>query len=190
MMKQSRAITEHPERGEMLRAVRTGEVPFQTHLDECEQCRTMFELMAVSQTVGDISRTRVSSDSASSSAILPLLIGNWMPRDLVRGTSVLDTWQSNPAALRDSACGMERRLRFAAGDISLELVVERRPEGYRFVARCYKGGRASSEFVLKIGKERLSPEFRGCYFWTSNRPPRKLQLLSPSTNIECDSILW
>jgi hypothetical protein len=114
-----------------------------------------------------------------------------MPGDIARATTAYDSWRSSPATvLRDAARGMERRLRFIAGKISLELVVERRPEGYSFVARCYRGGRPSTEYILKVGRERLQPEYRSCYFWTSRKPPRNMQLLSPFLKVDLDRVQW
>ena len=118
-------------------------------------------------------------------------MGNWVPANLVEGRAVDDSWSGLPAlATRDAAKGMERHLLFRAGPIALVLNACRDPQGWRFVARVYRKSEATHEFVLKTGREKLRPGFRDCYYWTANRPPRRLQLLSPSLGIDVEDIKW
>ena len=114
-----------------------------------------------------------------------------MPANLAVGQTVDDSWSDLPAlAMRDAAMGMERHQRFSAGPIILVLNASRNLDGWRFVARVYRKNKTTPEFVLKIGREKLQPGFRDCYYWTTNRPPQRLQLLSPSLGIEVDEIKW
>jgi hypothetical protein len=86
--------------------------------------------------------------------------------------------------------GFERNLHFASGAIRLELVADRTPEGWRFAARCYKSEIPSGEFILKIGTKRILPGLHDCYSWFSPKPPRTIQLLSPSLRLVFETGKW
>ena len=181
----------HPDRAEMLKAARTGKVPFRTHLDTCEACNIEYEVLKLSISPRPSSGIEPSSGLLTRHASVPFLVGNWVPANLTVGRTVDDSWSGLPAlAVRDAAMGMERHLRFSSGPVTLVLNASRTPDGWRFVARVYRKNKTTQEFVLKLGREKLQPGFRDCYYWTANQPPRRLQLLSPSLGIDVEDIKW
>jgi hypothetical protein len=183
--------TGHPDRDDLLRAVRTGEVSFRQHLAECESCRNVYGLLLLDEHLGLLNVSTPFPRELSKHANLPLLKSDWIPRRTDIGKSVHDSWTGLPVTVtRDSAMGLERSLRFSSGPISLELVADRTPEGWRFAARCYRSGVPSGEFVLKIGRQRIAPGLHDCYSWTALQPPKKIQLLSPSLRLVLDTGTW
>jgi len=183
--------TRHPERDQIVQAVRSGVVPFRDHLEECESCRSVYEFLLLCHRVECTDFEEAHPAAVNRHAALPLVIGDWTPRNSQIGRTVRDSWINLPATVtRDAAMGLERSLRLSAGPIALELVGDRSPEGWRFVARCYRRGAATGEFVLKVGRERLQPGLHECYSWTSRKPPRRIQLLSPALLLTFDTGKW
>jgi hypothetical protein len=181
----------HPDRDQIMRAVETGKVPFADHLKSCEACRDLYELARMYRDANGFTWPTPSDRQIERHAALPFLIGNWTSENATEGRVSLDSWKDLPAsAIRDSAQGLERRLRLAAGPVELELVGERTLGGWRFVARCYREGSVTGEFVLKVGRRRMQAGRYECFRWTSDQPPRSVQLLSPSLEVVFDNIKW
>ena len=191
MKTRTRQFADHPDRDEMLQALRKGEVPFQQHLTVCSSCRLVYDLLLINRYSETLDFEAPPPEAYYRHSTLPLTASNWVPRRTDIGESIYDSWTGLPATVtRDSAMGLERSLRFASGSISLELVADRTPEGWSFAARCYRGSAPSGEFILKIGGKRISPGLHYCYAWTSLQPPRKILLLSPSLRLVFDTSLW
>jgi len=191
MKTRTRQFSDHPDRDEMLRALRTGEVTFRQHLAACGSCRSIYDFLLLQRHIEPPSSTAPSPDALCRHSRLPLISSNWVPRRTVMGKSVRDSWTGLPATVtRDSAMGLERSLSFSSAGISLDLVADRTPDGWRFAARCCRDQVPSAEFVLKIGRKRLSPGLHKCYSWTSLKAPRTIELLSPSTRLVFETGLW
>jgi hypothetical protein len=175
----------------MIEALRSGDVPFHRHLEKCEVCRRDLEFLRLSNHLEALDLVAPSPRAYHRHGALPLSVSNWLPRRTETGKLARDSWTGLPATVtRDSAMGLERSLRFTSGPISLELVADRTPEGWRFAARCYRGSAPSGEFILKIGGKRIPPGLYDCYAWTSLQPPRKIQLLSPSLRLVFETGSW
>jgi hypothetical protein len=184
-------IVGHPDRDDLLRAARTGEVPIRQHLAACESCRGVYSLLLLDEHLGLLDVSLPFPRELSKHANLPLLSSDWIPRRTDTGKTVHDSWTGLPVTVtRDSAMGLERSLRFASGPITLELVADRTPEGWRLAARCYRSEVPSGEFILKIGRRRMAPGLHDCYSWSALLPPRKIQLLSPSLRLVFDTDSW
>jgi hypothetical protein len=191
MKKTKKKSPAHPGRDEIMAAVRLGNVPFSSHLEECRMCRTIFKFLKMSLGGRSGSPPKPPTDLLAKHATLPFLIGNWEPGQVRTARVTHDSWNGLPAlALRDASMGMERRLSFSAGALVLELVASRRLSGWRFAARVYDGGKPSRKNVLKIGRVRRQPGYQDCYYWNSSQPPRTLQLLSPDLQINIGDIEW
>jgi len=175
---------DHPDRNAMLRALVEDEIPFREHLKICDSCRTVFEWLRLSRQMKALELATPSPSTYLRHGNLPLFASDWVPRRSLAGQSVYDSWTHLPATItRDSAMGLARNLRYTAGEVTLELVADRTPEGWHFAARCYRGASPSAEFVLQVGKRRMQPGLQYCYAWTAPRPPRRIQLLSPSLKL-------
>ena len=176
---------------EMMKAIETGKVPFGAHLEECRDCREMFEFLASVDISNRSQLDTPSEELISRLSLIPLLSGTHKPAQTVSGRVGFDSWSQLPAlAARDGAKGMERRMRLKAGRITLELVAEHRPEGWEFTARVYDGRQVTSDYVLKVGRKRIPAGLQSCFFWSSERPPKRIQLLSPKVLIDFGQLNW
>jgi len=176
----------HPSRQQMIMAAKTDTVPFAAHLNRCRVCHELFEYLSLANDPGDLVDWEAAEELIDKCARIPLLVESRTSARHFAGSVDYDSWSQLPAAqLRDAAQGLERRLSMSAAGVTLEVVAERRPRGWDFVARAYRQGNVvSSEFVLHVGREELLSGSVGCFTWSSLRPPMKLQLCSPDERIE------
>lgn len=185
------ARSNHPDITTILDAIEKDEGHLLTHLQECRECRELYELLSVFHLASTVEPAQPSDKAMVKLEGIALIAASRVPAKTVRGQVVFDSWHDLPAmAVRDAAIGIERRLRFRAGRIVLEFVAERQPEGWEFTAKVYENGRTVSDFVLKIGGRKLLPSVRHCYNWSAHRPPREIQLLSPSLRVDMDRLGW
>jgi hypothetical protein len=92
--------------------------------------------------------------------------------------------------LREATVGLTRRVCLEAGEVSLEIVAERRREGWDFVARIYKLQEVTSEFALRVGSRRVLPRSQGFFHWSSKRTPGSLELVSSSLHVSFEGLSW
>jgi hypothetical protein len=182
----------HPSRSDMLKAIASGRIPFKNHLVTCAACSELFDFLQDVEYQRAIDSSSPSERLITRCARIPLIEATKNPRFVQQGRLISDSWRGMPAlALRDAASGLERRMRLASDSVVLDLVAERRPSGWCFFARAYDGNNvASSNFVLQVGREKLTAGAREMYVWESVHPPRKINLLSSETRIEFDKIDW
>ena len=181
----------HPGREEMIRAIRSGSISFKSHLKQCQACRQVFELLSKRIKKPMIEPVDPPMRSVYRHMAVPRMIESRHPARTMDGNVVFDSWSQLPIVqTRDSGYGVERRLRFRADRFTLEFVAEHQQGRWQFVARVYDGCTVTPEFILQVGKTKLVPEGHRCFFWSSTRPPRKIQLLSPSVKIVLDGLSW
>ncbi len=187
----------------MMAAVKTGNVPFASHLEKCEPCRQLFELLSHLTGVESELTEPQSSDCAVPVEYEPSLESVYRHRAIARlvesrhpartigGLVVYDSWANLPAVqVRDALLEGERRMRLKAGRFTLELIGDRQLEQWEFVARVYDRTKVTPEFILQVGRKKLYARSQNCFFWSAKRPPRKVQLLSPSTRIDFGTLKW
>ena len=182
---------QHPDRTDMLKAIESGVVPFESHLTNCKSCRQMYELLSTFGQAGCPSLIHSSSEGLGRHAAIGRRAEIDRPERSIVGCLVSDSWtQLAPAQVRDATVGLERRLCLRADNITLELVAERLDEKWQFVARVYKEEEATSEFVLKVGTRKLVSQAEGFFHWSSSKPPQTLRLLSESLQINFEKVSW
>jgi len=185
------ARNSHPDRSTMLKAMETGKGHLLAHLKHCQECRELYELLSAFHVARSVDPVLPSDEAMVKQEGIALIAASRVPARTVRGQVVFDSWNDLPAmVVRDAAIGVERRLRFRAGRIVLEFVAERQPEGWEFTAKVYENGRAASNYVLRVGGRKLLPSVRQCYNWLAPRPPREIQLLSPSLRVDLGKLGW
>lgn len=181
----------HPGREAMVKAIKTGKISFQAHLEKCEPCRREFELLRQFSIVGRPPVARPDSAAVDRFAAIPLIFDEASLRRTVSGNLTFDSWSQQPIAqLRDAGVGLTRRLCLEANRITLEIVAERQQDQWEFVARVYHKKEVSSEYVLKIGRQKLLPRSQGFYHWSSKRAPGKIRLLSKSLEVCFEGLSW
>ena len=183
--------TGHPSRQRMLEAVGTGEVDFRSHLETCEPCRDLFELLSKFPTAGAEELPHSPENLLKRIEAIPSNYRVKPDFPIVIGHIVSDSWRDMASVqLRDVANDVTRRLVLKAGQINLELSAERHLGRWEFVARVYDRGKASDRFVIKAGARKVQAGELGFYCWTSKRPPGKIGLLLNSHKIEFEGLSW
>ncbi len=181
----------HPSRQRMIEAVETGVVSFRRHLEECDSCRVLFELLSAFPSAGAEELPRSSRGLLERIEAIPSRVREIPGIPIVVGHIVSDSWsQMAGAQLRDVATDVTRRLVLRAGQIDLELSAERHLGSWEFAARVYDHGKASAQFVIKAGARRIQAGPVGFYCWSSKRPPGKIGLLRNSHIIEFEGLSW
>ena len=175
----------------MLTAVHSGVVPFQDHLNDCPDCNEVFSLLSRYTCAGSESLVSSSPRQLKVLEKIGRRMPSWSPSEVIQGFLKVDSWARIPALqLRDAAGGLERRLHLEAGAYSLELVAEQQRESWAFVARVYKDGQVSRDFVLKAGAQKILAEDDGFYHWTSPSTPHTLKLISEAFRIDFQKVSW
>ena len=131
-----------------------------------------------------------SAQARSRCHAIPLLFEGALNLRQISGRIGLDSWEGAGIGLRDISDGHVRRLKFEAGPITVELVAERRNDGWEYVARIYKKNDVAHEFVLEAGRRRILPHSDGFYLWTSNNLLRGIRLIALDRQIDFGGIQW
>ena len=121
---------------------------------------------------------------------IPLLFEDSISSEQIAGRIRLDSWAGSAVGLRDIDDGHVRHLQFEAGSIKVELVAERRTNGWEFVARVYTRSAVAHEFVVEAGRKRILPQADGFYLWNSKALLRNLRLISLDRQIDFGGITW
>lgn len=98
--------------------------------------------------------------------------------------------QGQLVGLRNATDGLIRRVRFAVGNLEMEIVAERKDKAWEFVARVYQDGEVAHRFVLRAGARKLLADAGGFFHWTSVTVPRRFRLLSYEQEIACEVMPW
>lgn len=181
----------HPSRRQMLEAIAADKVPFRSHLQRCQDCSILFQLLSEFELAG--AEPMVPSDQTAVAQLVSIAKRQKSTTGLrmALGRLTADSWNNIPALqLRNVASGVERRLRFQAGRIALEIVAERNREGWEFTARAYNRNRVTTAFVIKAGHRKFIADSSGFYYWSSERPPSTIQLLSDTQTVDFKDISW
>ena len=132
-----------------------------------------------------------SAQAISRYKTIPLLFQQLAHAPVLECPIVYDSSaQGRPVGLRNATDGHIRRVRFAAGNLEMETVAERKDKAWEFVARVYQDGEVAHQFVLRVGARKLLADAGGFFHWTSVTVPRRFRLLSYEHDIACEVIPW
>ena len=181
----------HPSRQALLKAIKSGKMPFHAHLKTCQGCRDLYEMLQQYELIGESALLPSSSSSVSLLAAIPVASQKTKVSRSINGLLTSDSWQNSSAtALRDNGVGLERRLAFEAGRITLEIVARRQNQQWEFIAQVYDHKKPTTTYALKAGKGFLAPAVDGFFHWFAKKPPKTLKLLSETVQIEFAKISW
>lgn len=185
-----KSTEQHPSRAQLVAAAKTSSHRLQRHLQRCAECRELYGLLQRFPLAGSPSLETPAEDAILRWTNVPLLAAPPTGRAEVSGRIVFDSWQERPGAVRDLPEGLVRRLRLAARDLVLEIVGERRRQGWQFIARIYRDRHPVNDFALKAGRKRLLPGEDSFFAWSSAQPPRTVELLSSDERILFEKVVW
>jgi hypothetical protein len=181
----------HPRRDQLEQFLREGDARVSRHLESCEECRTAFRLM---QTATSLRRVQSEYGQAEAMvqrfASVPALAAGPTQRP-VAAACVSDSWQAPMAAsVRHAGHGVERRLRYRARDLLIDLVVERLGARSECFLRVSRRGRPVRGLVLGLGNKKILPSDIGFFSWTAHQRPRQVLIWSPEVTIRLGDIRW
>lgn len=186
-----KAKDKHISREEILKAIDSGSVPFIEHLNECDECSTLYHLLKRYPGRNLPVIIRPDKNSLKRFAAIPLYEKIRKGVKPQNGKLVFNSWAELPAVqLRDISPGFMRRLCFQAGQIKLEIIAQRQQFDWEFTARVYDAGDVSMEWVLVAGGKKLLPGSLGFYQWSSRSKPRRIKLRNSRGRIDFESISW
>jgi hypothetical protein len=181
----------HPSRKSMIEAAETGVVGFRPHLEKCESCRILFELLSEFPMAGAKELPHSSRKLLGRIESIPSRFKVKPGLPVAPGRILSDSWsQLASAQLRDMAADVSRRLVLRAGKIDLELSAERHLGNWEFAARVYDRGKTSTQFVITAGARKVKAGPLGFYCWSSKRPPNRIGLLRDSHVIAFEGLSW
>ncbi len=183
--------TKHPSRQALHRHLQVAESSISRHLKSCEDCRLIVHSMRHLMAVDDQAADRARRESLVQSILsVPALSAPPAGRPRL-APIVRDSWQSAMVAqLRHAAHGVERRLRFHVGDITVDLVADRLGDKWNCSMRISRRGRSVSQFAASLGKRKMLPVDVGFFSWVAKRPPKQIRLWSSDSKILLETIPW
>jgi hypothetical protein len=109
----------------------------------------------------------------------------------IAATLTFDSWATAPGGIRSVASTMEeRRLRFEANGIILDIRAERRGDSWDFVAGILQGIAGDSKISLTVGASTIKPGETGALQWSSKRLPARLTLHIDDASVDLPEIHW
>ena len=181
----------HLRRDQLERYLRQGDSRVDRHLAGCEECRTAVEILKSSRLI-----RMAESDSGHTEALIQRLasiptMASRPARRPIDATSVSDSWHARMAAsVRHAGQGIERRLRYRARDLLIDLVIDRLGDRSECFLRVSRHGRPVPHLVLNVGSKDILPSDIGFFSWTGNRPPRRLTIWSTEICVKMENIQW
>jgi hypothetical protein len=184
-------MDKHLSRKELIKVARSGELPERGHLATCEQCRNEVLLL----------REYYMANQKP----LPDAPQAWIKKaiDIARATGagqkirhllakiVFDSWKMPyPVGVRGEESLSDRRIRFEAEGLTLDIRAEKYERNWTFVAEISGKDIAGSEVILEADSRKYVPGAGGLYQWSSKRAPKKILLHSRNSIIELPELKW
>jgi len=111
-------------------------------------------------------------------------------KQLIAGV-IFDSWEAPlPVGVRGSGAMDHRRLRFRAGNTTVDLHAERHGQTWKFLVQAAGINRGREKVMLAVGRKKLYPDALGLYQWSSPRPPIRLVLHLERREVILPEIKW
>lgn len=177
----------YPNRPAVLTAARTGDLAVRKQLTPEDQL--YFDLAARFDVVGEIplssapaawiKRAGSLADPQPTRSRLARLIGKL----------TFDSWSHQPALGTRSVASAERRVRFEADGLKLDLRAELHSGAWHFVGRIVVQPDEES-YRLVANDEEIFADDTGFFHWSSPNPPSTVALVSGNTTVELAALSW
>ena len=179
--------TPYPDRPAIIRAARSGDESLFDRLTE--EDRALYLLYRDFPLAGEPALSAAPANWVRKAMAIPEVSSARSIMRRLAGVLIFDSWAGLPAIGTRSTATEERRLRFAADHISLDLRAEHRRGGWQFTARL-SGLAAETLPVMLADRQEVFADTEGFYHWTSPAPPVQISLKSPTYLIELAEITW
>lgn len=164
---------------------------FSGHLDSCPDCRELVELFRTFAVAG---RLRLPDAPAGWIAKAEAIAIQRNPLEQLKrlvGDLILDTWgMPAPVGVRGPGALDQRRLRFHAEDIELDLRAERRAKGWALIAQASVSAGHGEKAWLEVDGKTHFAGADGLYQWWSPRPPKRILFGIGSRMVELPELAW
>lgn len=181
---------QHLTRQELLKAVQERSDDNQAHLDSCAECRNELKLLARYMVAGKVALPEPPEgwvNEAIALAAPKLSLARRLGGIIAELT--FDSWSlPAPAGVRGMAPLTQRRLRFTAEPLTLEIRAEKKAQQWSFVAQT--AGISPEECVLEVAGAKLRADAEGFFQWSSKTPPRSLILTAGNLVVEAPELSW
>lgn len=186
MTKQSKR--NHPTMDKLHRHLQFPDKKTDRHIEKCEECRTSVRLIRAARVSN--SPYQYSESLIQKLISVPALAVKDSRRYIVAHT-VADSWSMDSAgSVRHEGYGVERRLRFEAEGLIIDLIVDKLGDKSECSLRISRRGRPVPDFVITVGGKSLLPCDKGFFSWITTRPPRELVMKSPLLSITTAEVRW
>jgi hypothetical protein len=188
-MRKRNDIVGHLTRGQLLDAARKGSAVFTEHLKVCKECAKAVDLLTRYPVSGCLQLPDPPSGWVSKAIEIPRARSMSASLRQLVGALVFDSWLAPAVAeVRGVGSHGNRRLKFEAEDIALDMRAEDHGANWSFVA--HVSGPAVGESVIRCDGREMNPDAHGLFQWESPRPPKKLSVQTPLVTMEISSIRW
>lgn len=171
-----RSVTKrHLTRAELLAQATGRDSRVSRHLASCRDCRELAELFRAYAVAGklplaDAPAGWIAKAEAIAGKRNPLERFTRLMADLV-----LDTWSlPAPVGVRGPGALSQRRLRFRAEEIELDVRAERREKGWALIAQVSLPVESDKKTWLEVDGKVYYAGTDGLYQWWSARPPKQI----------------
>lgn len=181
---------QHLTRLELLKAAQERSGSYQAHLDSCAECRNELKLLARYVVAGKVALPEPPEVWVTKAIALAVPKPSLAKRlGAIIAELTFDSWSlPAPAGVRGMAPLTQRRLRFTAEPVTLEIRAEKKTQQWSFVAQT--GGVSPEKCVLEVAGAKLRADAEGFIQWTSKTPPRSLILTAGDLVIEAPELSW
>jgi hypothetical protein len=182
---------EHPDRAELIKEARSGSKKFREHIKSCPECQLAFELLRVYDVAGSspLPDPPVALTERAAAIMKPHKASQKVRAMVAR--LVFDSWaMPQPLGVRGGSSLDERRMRFEAEGISLDLRAERSQQEWAFVAEIIDSTGTETIPTLEVDSKRLPTAGESPVQWTAAKPPSKISIRSADLVIHTPELKW
>ena len=178
----------YPNRPAIIAAAKAGDLALRKRLTPDDQL--FFDLVTAYPVAGEAPLS--SAPAAWIKKAAALAETSRQPSRLARllGALTFDSWTHQPALGTRSVAAAERRIRFEAEGLKLDLRAELRSGRWHFVARVIAEEHPAAPYTLVADGVEVYPDDNGFYHWSSPNPPATVVLQSDSTTVELAPLSW
>lgn len=179
----------HFTREELIEMARDKDNKRPRHLKDCPECRQELELLKAFPVAGQLPLPDAPTGWIEKAAALGKRTGVLGTLKTLVAELTFDSWKiPQPVGVRGESLLDQRRLRFEAENINIDIRAEHTDEGWVFIGQV--SGAEMGEADLKVGKKTVHPDRHGFYQWSSKTPPGALSLRAGENSIKLPKIKW
>ena len=181
----------HLNRQELIEVARGRNSSHDRHLQSCRCCREAVSLMRSFEFSGRLRLEDAPSGWIKKAASIAENTGVAATARSIVARLTFDSWSApQPVGVRDQSSICDRRIRFQAEDIVLDLRAERHRTEWAFVAQVTSEKASAAAAVIELGKKRVCADATGLFQWTSRRPLAGLTVRYGDVTITLPELSW